>query len=92
VLAFVGIWIEKGMGLIVPGFIPTPIGEVVEYYPTLIEIVMTVGIWAMGFFIWSILLKGAIGILVHDLRYGGSTAGKSIDLPGSGEPVTSASS
>jgi Ni/Fe-hydrogenase subunit HybB-like protein len=43
VLAFAGIWIEKGMGLIVPGFIPTPIGEVTEYYPTLIEVVMTIG-------------------------------------------------
>jgi hypothetical protein len=50
VLAFAGIWIEKGMGLIVPGFIPTPIGEVTEYYPTFIEVVMTVGNWAMGFF------------------------------------------
>ena len=91
VLAFVGIWIEKGMGLIVPGFIPTPIGEVLEYYPTLIEIVMTVGIWAMGFFIWSILLKGAIGILVHDLRYEGSATGQSIGVPGNGGIVGSAS-
>jgi molybdopterin-containing oxidoreductase family membrane subunit len=38
VLAFAGIWIEKGMGLIVPGFIPSPIGEVTEYYPTFIEV------------------------------------------------------
>jgi Ni/Fe-hydrogenase subunit HybB-like protein len=66
VLAFAGIWIEKGMGLIVPGFIPTPIGEVTEYYPTFIEVVMTIGNWAMGFFILTILLKGAIGILVGD--------------------------
>jgi Ni/Fe-hydrogenase subunit HybB-like protein len=67
-LAFAGIWIEKGMGLIVPGFIPTPIGEVTEYYPTLIEVVMTIGIWAMGFFVLTILLKGAIGILVGDIK------------------------
>ena len=33
-LAFAGIWIEKGMGLVVPGFIPTPLGEVFEYTPT----------------------------------------------------------
>ena len=68
VLAFSGIWIEKGMGLIVPGFIPTPIGEVTEYYPTLIEVGMTIGIWAMGFFVLTILFKGAIGILVGDLK------------------------
>jgi molybdopterin-containing oxidoreductase family membrane subunit len=91
VLAFVGIWIEKGMGLIVPGFIPSPIGEVTEYYPTPIEVVMTVGNWAIGFFIWTILLKGAIGILMGDVKYEGRAEGKSIDLPSSGKTATSAS-
>ena len=43
VMAFAGIWIEKGMGLIVPGFIPSPIGEVTEYYPTFVEWLMTLG-------------------------------------------------
>jgi Ni/Fe-hydrogenase subunit HybB-like protein len=79
VLGFGGIWVEKGMGLIVPGFIPTPIGEVTEYYPTLIEIMMSIGLWAMGFFILTILLKGAIGILVGDVRFKGrpeATSGK----------------
>ena len=37
VLAFIGLWIEKGMGLIVPGFIPSTLHEVVEYVPSLIE-------------------------------------------------------
>ena len=67
-MAFAGIWIEKGMGLIVPGFIPSPIGEVTEYFPTLVEVMMTLGIWAFGFFILTILLKGAIGILLGDIR------------------------
>ncbi len=84
VLAFGGIWVEKGMGLVVPGFIPTPIGEVTEYYPTLIEIMMTIGLWAMGFFILTILLKGAIGILLGEIRYGGAAA-KSIDIASSGK-------
>lgn len=71
VMAFAGIWIEKGMGLIVPGFIPTPIGEVTEYYPTFVEVLLTLGIWAFGFFILTILLKGAIGILLGEIKYGG---------------------
>ncbi len=71
VLAFGGIWVEKGMGLIVPGFIPSPIGEVTEYFPTLIEVLTTIGLWAVGFFILTILLKGAIGILLGDIRLGG---------------------
>ena len=71
-MAFAGIWIEKGMGLIVPGFIPSPIGEVTEYYPSFVEVLLTLGIWAFGFFILTILLKGAIGILLGDIKYGAS--------------------
>jgi molybdopterin-containing oxidoreductase family membrane subunit len=69
-MAFAGIWIEKGMGLIVPGFIPSPIGEVTEYYPSFLEVLMTLGIWAFGFFILTILLKGAIGILLGEIKFG----------------------
>jgi molybdopterin-containing oxidoreductase family membrane subunit len=73
-MAFAGIWIEKGMGLVVPGFIPSPIGEVTEYHPTFVEWLMTLGIWAFGFFILTILLKGAIGILLGEVRYGARPA------------------
>jgi Ni/Fe-hydrogenase subunit HybB-like protein len=73
-MAFAGIWIEKGMGLIVPGFIPTPIGEVTEYYPSFVEWLMTLGIWAFGFFVLTILLKGAIGILLGDIKFGAQAA------------------
>ena len=73
-MAFVGIWIEKGMGLVVPGYIPSPIGEVTEYYPTFVEWLLTAGIWAFGFFILTILLKGAIGILLGDIKLGASPA------------------
>jgi len=69
-MAFAGIWIEKGMGLIVPGFIPSPIGEVTEYHPSFVEWLMVLGIWAFGFFVLTILLKGAIGILLGDIRAG----------------------
>ena len=84
VLGFGGIWVEKGMGLVVPGFIPTPIGEVTEYYPTLIEIMMSIGLWAMGFFILTILLKGAIGILVGDVRFKSAAQATSNDVANSG--------
>ncbi len=73
-MAFVGIWIEKGMGLVVPGYIPTPIGEVTEYYPTFVEWLLTLGIWAFGFFVLTILLKGAIGILLGDIKFGANAA------------------
>lgn len=59
-LAFVGSWIEKGMGLIVPGFIPSTLHEIVEYSPSWTEWKVTAGIWAFGLMIITVLLKMAI--------------------------------
>jgi molybdopterin-containing oxidoreductase family membrane subunit len=75
-LAFSGIWVEKGMGLLIPGFIPTPIGEFTQYLPTKLEIFVTLGNWAVGFLILTVLLKGAIGILLGDVAYAKSGEGK----------------
>ncbi|MCB0520089.1 MAG: polysulfide reductase NrfD [Lewinellaceae bacterium] len=68
-LLFVAIWIEKGMGLIVPGFIPGSWGDIVEYTPSLVEILVTIGIWAMGAFIFTLLVKVAIPIELGKVRY-----------------------
>ncbi len=68
ILSVVGIWIEKGMGLIIPGFIPTPLGEIVEYTPSWNEILICVGIWAFGFLIYTILLKTSIPVLLGKLH------------------------
>ena len=57
VLCIVGIWIEKGMGLIIPAFIPSTLHEVVEYAPSLVEWKVTAGIWAFGLLILTVLLK-----------------------------------
>jgi len=70
VFLIVGIWIEKGMGLIVPGFVPTPLGQVVEYQPSLNETLICVGIWAFGTLMYSWMLHVAIPILRGDLRAG----------------------
>ena len=68
VAAFIGIWIEKGMGLIVPGFIPTPLGDIVEYFPSWIELQICVGIWATGLLLFTLFLKAAIPIETGALR------------------------
>ena len=62
VAAFVGIWIEKGMGLIVPGFIPSTLHEVVEYLPSVVEWKITAGIWALGLMVFTIAMKIALSI------------------------------
>lgn len=67
-LLFTGIWIEKGMGLIVPGFIPSPLGEVVEYSPSWIEILVTLGIWSLGLFVFTLLVKISIPIELGKIR------------------------
>lgn len=69
VLVFVGIWIEKGMGLVVPGFIPTPLGEIFEYSPTLPEFAIAIGIWAFGILIFTLMAKVVIAIELGKLRY-----------------------
>jgi len=68
VLLFVGIWIEKGMGLVIPGFIPSPLGEIVEYRPSLVEIGVTLGIWAFGMFVLTTLVKVALPIELGQVR------------------------
>jgi len=72
VLAFVGVWIEKGMGLIVPGFVPSTLHEVVEYTPSLTEWKVTAGVWALGLMIFTVSLKVAIPILTGRARMPGA--------------------
>lgn len=69
VLAFVGIWIEKGMGLVIPGFVPTPLGEVFEYAPTGVELTVAAAVWAFGILLFILLAKVVIAIEQGRLRY-----------------------
>jgi len=68
VLAFVGIWLEKGMGFVIPGFVPTPLGEVFEYVPTLVEFGVAVGIWALAALVFTMLAKASIAVSLGDVR------------------------
>jgi molybdopterin-containing oxidoreductase family membrane subunit len=68
ILIFIGVWIEKGPGLIIPGFVPSPLGEIWSYWPTTPEVLITLGIWAIGLMIYTLLLKVAIPIEVGEFR------------------------
>ncbi len=59
---FISLWIEKGLGLVVTGFIPSPLEKITEYHPTGPEVLITLGVWAMGFFILTVLYKVAISV------------------------------
>ena len=62
VLAFIGIWIEKGMGMVIPGFVPSTLHELVEYIPSLLEWKIMAGIWALGLMLYTLALKIAINV------------------------------
>jgi len=62
VAVIAGLWIDKGLGLIVTGFIPNPVGKIMEYMPTIPEIFITIGIYALGALILTILYKVAISV------------------------------
>ncbi|MDY6950264.1 MAG: NrfD/PsrC family molybdoenzyme membrane anchor subunit [Thermodesulfobacteriota bacterium] len=62
VAVFIGCWIDKGVGLVIGGFIPNPLEHVTEYQATTPEVLITLGVWATGFFVLSFLYKIAITV------------------------------
>ena len=60
--AIAGIWIEKGMGTILGGLIPNPLERVDDYAPTGTELAITVGVYALGALIVTVLYKIAAGV------------------------------
>ncbi len=58
----VAIWIEKGMGLVVTGFIPSPLGHVTEYTPTGLEVAITLGVYGIGFLVLTVLYKIVVSV------------------------------
>ncbi len=62
VLIFISMWIDKGMALLIPGFIPSPLGSFTQYFPTAPEVFVTLGIWGIGFLILTIFYKLAISV------------------------------
>jgi molybdopterin-containing oxidoreductase family membrane subunit len=61
-MVFLSIWIDKGLGLIVGGFVPTPLGHVTGYVPTLPEMSIALGIWAVGFLMITVFYKITLSV------------------------------
>ncbi|HSW63487.1 MAG TPA: NrfD/PsrC family molybdoenzyme membrane anchor subunit [Dissulfurispiraceae bacterium] len=59
---FFSLWIDKGFGLVVGGFVPNSFERVTEYWPTLAEFSIAMGVWALGFLILTVLYKVAVSI------------------------------
>ncbi len=62
ILTFIGIWIDKGLGMITGGFVPNPMHHITEYTPTFPEIMISVGVYAIGFLILTVLYKIVVSV------------------------------
>jgi Ni/Fe-hydrogenase subunit HybB-like protein len=62
ITVFISIWIDKGMGMVVGGFVPNPLGSVTEYFPTFPEVMISVGIYAMGILLVTGLYKIVLSV------------------------------
>lgn len=65
---YAGCYIEKGMGLIIPGLTPDTLGEIYEYYPTLTEVRVAAGVFALGFMVFTLMLKVAVPISLGEFH------------------------
>ncbi len=65
-LCVVGVWVHKGMGLIVPGFVPSPLGDRVDYSPSVTEFFVCLGVWALGGLLLTYALR--VAALVRKAR------------------------
>jgi Ni/Fe-hydrogenase subunit HybB-like protein len=61
-LILIGVYIEKGVGLVVPGLTPDTLGEIYEYFPSGLELQIALGIFALGFLVFTLLIKVAVPI------------------------------
>lgn len=59
---FIAFWLDKGIGFVMGGMAVNPLNQIVEYYPTANEVGVTIGIWATGALLVTVLYKIAIGV------------------------------
>jgi molybdopterin-containing oxidoreductase family membrane subunit len=62
VMVFLSIWIEKGLGMVITGFVPNPLGEVTRYWPTFTETMITIGVYAVGALVVTVFYKATLSI------------------------------
>jgi molybdopterin-containing oxidoreductase family membrane subunit len=65
---YAGCYIDKGMGLIIPGLTPDTLGEIYTYYPTMTELRVAAGVFAVGFLVFTLMLKVAVPITLGEFQ------------------------
>ncbi len=67
-LIYAGTYIEKGIGLLVPGFTPDTLGQNFEYIPSLSELLIAAGIFSLGFLLYTVMLKVAVPVMLGEFK------------------------
>jgi Ni/Fe-hydrogenase subunit HybB-like protein len=65
-LVFVGVFIEKGIGLVLPGFTPGTLGELYEYNPARVEVMIAIGVVGVGMLVFTLLSRVAIPLTLSE--------------------------
>ncbi len=71
VLIYSSVYIEKGMGLIIPGLTPDPLGEIYVYTPSGTELLVAAGIFGLGFLVFTLMLKVVVPIMLGEATLAG---------------------
>jgi Ni/Fe-hydrogenase subunit HybB-like protein len=82
VLIYASVYIEKGMGLIIPGLTPDALGEVYEYKPSVTETFVAAGIFAIGLLVYTLILKIAVPIMLGEFTLTRDTRKRADQLVG----------
>jgi molybdopterin-containing oxidoreductase family membrane subunit len=72
VLIYAGVYLEKGMGLVIPGMTPDTLGEIYEYFPSQNELLVSIGIFSFGFLLFTLMVKVGTPIMLGEFQIGAS--------------------
>jgi Ni/Fe-hydrogenase subunit HybB-like protein len=71
-LIWIGVYLEKGMGLVIPGMTPDTLGEIYEYFPSHNELLISAGIFSVGFLVFTLMVKVATPIMLGEFQRPGT--------------------
>jgi len=71
-LIWTGVYLEKGMGLVIPGLTPDTLGEIYEYFPSRTELWVAAGVFAVGFLLFTLMVKVATPIMLGEFQRDGA--------------------
>ncbi len=68
-LIYAGTYIEKGMGLLIPGFTPDTLGEIHPYTPSMSELLIAAGVFSLGFLLFTVSVKVAVPVMLGEFKH-----------------------